>query len=106
MMALSISQTVYPPICTKDCPSGYYGDASISLCFPFNIECSTCIENPGKCLLCNAHLKYAVTTKAYKSAPLQCPDRYYEDLVDGNYQCSKCHQNCKSCIGNQNYQCL
>jgi hypothetical protein len=94
-------------ICTKSCPTGYYGNSVNGYCYACAIQCATCIYEPNKCIKCNSLLKYTkVKPDSYDCVPLVCKEGTFENLIDGEYVCSKCHPNCKACIGPESTECL
>ena len=95
------------PICTKSCPTGYYGDSVNGYCYACAVQCASCIYEPNKCIKCNALLKYTKEKPdSYNCVPLVCKEGTFENLVDGEYVCSQCHSNCKTCIGPENIECI
>ena len=94
-------------ICTKNCPDGYFGDTINGYCYKCGSQCSTCVFEANKCLKCNTLLKYTkVAPDSFECVPLQCKIGFFENIVNGEYVCSKCHSNCKSCIGSENTHCI
>lgn len=83
--------------CKPECPFGFYGNLTLGKCMPCSSPCQSCSGSATNCKTCDItkDLRYLMngTCKA------KCDDGHTVPLVESDYVCKACSDNCKTCVG-------
>ncbi|KAL4481582.1 hypothetical protein ABPG74_007671 [Tetrahymena malaccensis] len=96
----SANKYFYNYQCLSSQPSGTYCDDNY-ICYLCNSNCKTCINSATQCTSCYDGL-YLYNEKCFVEQPKQT----YCQMQQNYYICQDCYQNCLSCNGTQDNNCI
>ena len=80
--------------CMENCPTGYYGDVAVHICYACDILCSACQSSSSNCSSCQTE----GTNQAFllnNSCLLKCPEGHFGN--QSVHECNQCDPKCVAC---------
>jgi proprotein convertase subtilisin/kexin type 5 len=87
------------------CANQNYVDIVTKECKPCDYSCLVCNDS-SKCLICSSPLYLTYRSLATDNKSCLCDQNYYDDKINRNIICQKCHSSCLTCNGPFQYDCM
>ena len=87
--------------CMENCNPGSFAYNGSKICYPCNMNCSTCVLSETNCHICNdnLYLIFNNATNEYNCRQCQTSNGYFIPSYN-DFMCVECGSNCKMCIDN------